>query len=128
MCDQQRLRSACTYAHTDQRICLSLKSVFFVKLLTEYHLEFLSLKGGCQAHLSLYLSKCHIVGNLRLLHAGIRCPDPPEKSQNIVFLAIMVRKNHKTTKPAFNVGHHRHANGPTKAPARSCIWTPPRSL
>ena len=33
-----------------------------VKLLTEYHLEFLSLKG--EAHPSLHLSKCEIVGNL----------------------------------------------------------------
>ena len=33
-------------------------------LLTEHHLEFLSLKkGDTQARLSLYLSKCHIVGN-----------------------------------------------------------------
>ena len=37
-----------------------------VKLLTEHHLEFLSLKGGCIGSsdgLSLHLSKCHIVGN-----------------------------------------------------------------
>ena len=34
-----------------------------VKLLTEHHLELLSLKGGLQAHLSLHLLKCHIVGN-----------------------------------------------------------------
>ena len=34
-----------------------------VKLLTEYHLEFLSLKEAAQARLSLHLSKCHIVGN-----------------------------------------------------------------
>ena len=35
-----------------------------VKLLTEHHLEFLSLKGGCiYVCLSLHLSKCHIVGN-----------------------------------------------------------------
>ena len=32
-----------------------------VKLLTEYHLGFLSLK--VQPHLSLLISKCHIVGN-----------------------------------------------------------------
>ena len=31
-----------------------------VKLLTEHHLKFLSLKGGC---MSLHLSKCQIVGN-----------------------------------------------------------------
>ena len=34
-----------------------------VKLLTEHHLKFLSLKEAAQAHLSLHLSKCHIVGN-----------------------------------------------------------------
>ena len=34
-----------------------------VKLLTEYHLEFLSLKVAAQARLSLFMSKCHIVGN-----------------------------------------------------------------
>ena len=34
-----------------------------VKLLTEHHLEFLSLKEAVQAPLSLHLSKCH-VGNL----------------------------------------------------------------
>ena len=32
-----------------------------VKLLTEHHLEF--LKKAAQAHLSLHLSKYHIVGN-----------------------------------------------------------------
>ena len=35
-----------------------------VKLLTEHHFEFLSLKGGCRGCPSLHLSKCHIVGNL----------------------------------------------------------------
>ena len=34
-----------------------------VKLLTEHQMEFLSLKGGCTARLSLNLSKCQIVGN-----------------------------------------------------------------
>ena len=34
-----------------------------VKLLTEHHLEFLSLKQAAQDRLSLHLSKCHIVGN-----------------------------------------------------------------
>ena len=34
-----------------------------VKLLTKHHLEFLSLKGGCKAGLTLQLSKCHIIGN-----------------------------------------------------------------
>ena len=34
-----------------------------VKLLTEHHLEFLSLKGGCKGSSESTLSKCHIVGN-----------------------------------------------------------------
>ena len=34
-----------------------------VKLLTEHHLEFLSLKEAAKDGLSLHLSKCHIVGN-----------------------------------------------------------------
>ena len=46
MCDQQSLRSACTYAQSDQSLCESLKYSLSVKLLTEHHLEFLSLKGG----------------------------------------------------------------------------------
>ena len=35
-----------------------------VKLLTEHHLEFLSLKKAAEARLSLHLSKCQLVGNL----------------------------------------------------------------
>ena len=38
MCDQQSLRSA---------LCWSLSYSWSVKLPTEHHLEFLSLKGGC---------------------------------------------------------------------------------
>ena len=35
-----------------------------VKLLTEHHLEFLSaFKEAAEAHPSLPISKCHIVGN-----------------------------------------------------------------
>ena len=47
MCVQQRLRPACAYAQTDQRLCWSLEYSRSVKLVTEHHLEFLSLKGGC---------------------------------------------------------------------------------
>ena len=47
MCDQQSLRSTCTYAQSDQSLCLPLEYSMSVKLLTEHHLEFLSLKGGC---------------------------------------------------------------------------------
>ena len=47
MCDEQRLRSACAYTQSDQSLCLSLEYSMRVKLLTEHHLEFVSLKGGC---------------------------------------------------------------------------------
>ena len=49
MCVQQSLRSACAYAQSDQSLCLSLTyyTCMTVKLLTEHHLKFLSLKGGC---------------------------------------------------------------------------------
>ena len=45
MCDQQRLRPACSLirAFADKSLCYSM----CVKLLTENHLEFLSLIGGC---------------------------------------------------------------------------------
>ena len=47
MCDKQSLRSDCAYAQSDQRLCLSLEYSMSVKLLTEHHLEFLSLKIDC---------------------------------------------------------------------------------
>ena len=47
MCDQQSLRSAYAYAQSDQSLCISLYHPMSVKLLTEHHLRFLSLKGGC---------------------------------------------------------------------------------
>ena len=47
MRDQQSLRSACTYAQSDQSLCLLLEYLTSVKLLTEHHLGFLNLKGGC---------------------------------------------------------------------------------
>ena len=49
MCDQQRLRPACAYEQSGQNLCLSLEYFILVKLLTEHHLEFLSLDGGCTA-------------------------------------------------------------------------------
>ena len=47
MCNKQRLRPACAYPQSGQSQCLSLEYSMTVKLLTEQHLEFLSLKGGC---------------------------------------------------------------------------------
>ena len=45
MCDKQRLRSACAYAQPDLSLYESLE--YSMTVLTEQHLEFLSLKGGC---------------------------------------------------------------------------------
>ena len=47
MCDQQRLRSACAYAQSDQSLSKWLEYSISVKLLIEHHLEFLSLKEDC---------------------------------------------------------------------------------
>ena len=47
MGDQQSLRSACAYAQSDQRLCLSLEYSMTVKLLAEDNLESLNLKGDC---------------------------------------------------------------------------------
>ena len=40
------VRPACAYAQSDQSLCSSLEYSMSVKLLTEYLLEVLSLKGG----------------------------------------------------------------------------------
>ena len=47
MCSQQKLRSACAYVQSDQSLRLSLEYSISVKLLTEHHLAFLSIEGGC---------------------------------------------------------------------------------
>ena len=41
------LRPACACAQSDQCLCQLLVCSTNIKLLTEHHLEFLSLKGGC---------------------------------------------------------------------------------
>ena len=75
MSDQQSLRSACTYAQSDQSLCKSLAYSMTLKLLNVHDLEFLHLTGATQAHLRLHLSKCHIVGNhmswLILMHMSL---------------------------------------------------------
>ena len=55
-CDQQRLRPVCAYAQSDQSLCSSLDYTM-IKVLTEVGVE--------QTHLSLHLSKYHIVGRNR---------------------------------------------------------------
>ena len=75
MCDQQRLRPACAYAQSDQSLCLWLEYSMTVKLLTEHHLEFLSLKGGCTGSSESTLIKMphcwksHVVAHLSFTEA-----------------------------------------------------------
>ena len=47
VCDQRGLRSACVYAQFGQSLCLSLECSMTARLLSDRHLEFLSLRGGC---------------------------------------------------------------------------------
>ena len=54
MCDQQSLRSACAYTQTDESLYWSLEYSMIVKLLTEHHLEFLSLTGDRRCSSSLH--------------------------------------------------------------------------
>ena len=89
LCDQQRLRPACTYTQSDQSFYLWLEYSMSVKLLTEHNLEFLSLKGGCTGSY-VSMSKYHIVENhmsrpIYLLfempqntvfYQGLPCADP----------------------------------------------------
>ena len=48
MCDQQRLRPAWAYTQSDQSLCKSLEYFMNVQLLTDHHLMYLSLTGGCK--------------------------------------------------------------------------------
>ena len=91
MCDQQRLRSACVYAQSDQSICLSLEYSLSVKLLTEHLLEALSLKGGftgssestlvkisncCKSHAAAQLKLYFPISNVDFLFLS---PTTPKK-------------------------------------------------
>ena len=72
MCDQQSLRSACAYAQSDRRLCLSVEYSMTIRLLTKLRLEFLSLKGGCTGSSECTLVnmphcwKSHVVAHIRL--------------------------------------------------------------
>ena len=54
---RKKLRPACAYAQSDQSLCQSLEYYMMVKLLTEQHLEFLSLKAGCTGSFKSILVK-----------------------------------------------------------------------
>ena len=73
MCDKRRLRPACAYAQSDQSLCWSLEYSMTVELLTNHHLEFLSLIGGCTGSSESTLVKMphcwksHVVAQFPLL-------------------------------------------------------------
>ena len=70
MCNQQSLRSACPYAQSDQNLCKSLEYCINVKLLTEHHSEFLSLKVGCTGKSESTLVKIPYCWNCKKSHAA----------------------------------------------------------
>ena len=78
MCNQQSLRSACAYAQSAQSLCLSLEYSMTVKLQTEHHLGFLSLKRGCTGSTEstlVKMSNCwksHDMAHMSVLHARLR--------------------------------------------------------
>ena len=69
---QISLRIRTVYAQADQRLHQSLEYSVNVKLLSEYHLEFLSLKWGCldspdSTHFKMpHCWKSHVVAQLCL--------------------------------------------------------------
>ena len=82
MCDQQSLRSACAYAQSDQSLCYSLDYSMNIKLLTEHHFEFLSLKMSCTSssesiHGKMpHCWKSHVAAhiyNVKVHLAGVLC-------------------------------------------------------
>ena len=82
MCDLQSLRSACAYAESDQSLYESLEYSMSVKLLTEHHLEFLRLKGGCRGSSEstlVKLSNCwksHAAAQIRYMDKMNTSNDP----------------------------------------------------
>ena len=90
MCDQRSLRSACAYAQFDQSLCWSLEYSMCVKLLTEHHLEFLSLKGSCRGSSEstlVKMSNCwksHAAAHLSLLSTSSTQENPSQHNWKIV--------------------------------------------
>ena len=83
MCDQQSLRSACAYTLSDQSLCLYIEYSMSAKLLTEHHLEFLRLKGGCTGSSESTLVKMphcwksHVTAHICLFHfRGMQLANP----------------------------------------------------
>ena len=70
MCDQQRLRSACANAQSDQSLCSSFEYSATFKLPTEHLLDFLRLKGGCKGSTESTLIKMPLATLLEISCRG----------------------------------------------------------
>ena len=103
MCNQQRLRSACAYAQSNQSLSQSFEYSLIVKLLTEHQLEFLSLTGGCRessesTHVKiLHCWKSHALAHLadgnnkrRQTSSHVKSGKPKDKGGHVVFSDEMV--------------------------------------
>ena len=88
MCVQQRLRPACAYAQSDQSLYYFLEYSMTLRPLTKYHLEFLSLQGGCTGSSESTLVKYHIVGN----HMSLLIFRPATHQNLILYMGLIVRK------------------------------------
>ena len=83
MCDQQSLRSACAYGQSDQSLCKWLEYSMIVKLQTEHHLEFVSLKGGCRGSSeSTHVKKPHCWKSHSTAHIIFSLISAPQQCEN----------------------------------------------
>ena len=101
MCNQQRLRPACSYVQSDQSLCSLLEYSMSLKLLTKHDLEFLSLKGGCTGSPQSTLVKMthcwksHAVAQFAIMHIYLEAcisNDTIKDKQPALFLSKMIAK------------------------------------
>ena len=129
MCDQQSLRSACAYAQSGQSLCLSLEYSMSVKLLTEHHLEFLSLRGGYTGPSESTLVKIphcwksHVAAHFQI-RTLIWTPSIAVQSPSLCVLKRIYR--HPVSQNALlDILHHRNAF--YNHPSQIYIFRPPLS-
>ena len=102
MCNQQRLRSACAYAQSDQSLCELLQCSASVQLLSEHHLESLSLNGCCtglseSSHVEMpHCCKSHVAAHF-IYSLGLTC-----SARKLFFLHMKMKG---TDKPAQSDQH-----------------------
>ena len=95
MCDQQRLRPACAYAQSNQSLCEWLEYSMSVKLLTEYNLEFLSLKGdytGSSGSSLVKMPHCwksHVTAQMWKCQTRENCCCKPLKTLLLVIIRLL---------------------------------------